>query len=102
MTAMTATLSAAALRMPHSASVASPAPLALGVSAEPCAPKSALSPAHRADGSRCGGIISAAFGGRVGGTDGSDRFGGITRPSIGGGWYRQDQAQLAGGGPLRG
>ena len=99
---MTATLSAAALRMPHSASVALPAPLALGVSAEPCAAKPAMWPAHRAGGAELGGIIPAACGGRVGGTDGSDRFGGITRPSIGGGWYRQDQAQLAGGGPLRG
>ena len=91
---MTTTLSATALRMPHTASVASPAPLALGVSAEPRA--------HRPWGRAFGGTIAAAFGGRVGGTKGSDRFGGITRPSIGGGWDRQDQAQFAGGGPLRG
>jgi len=97
---MTTTLSAAALRMPHMASVASPAPLALGVSAEPCA--SAMQPSHRAGGLGFGGTIAPAFAGRAGGTDGSDRFGGITRSSIGGGWYRQDEAQLAGGGPLRG
>ena len=97
---MTTTFSAAALRMPHSASVAALVPLALGVSAEPCAAKAAMPSAHR--GSELGGIIAPAFGGRVGGTDGSDRFGGITRPSIGGSWYGQDQAQLAGGGPLRG
>ncbi|HEV7590245.1 MAG TPA: hypothetical protein VGO40_19150 [Longimicrobium sp.] len=99
---MTITLSAAALRMPHMASVAAPAPLALGVSAEPCASKAAMLPSHRAHGLGFGGIIAPAFAGRRGGTDGSDRFGGITRSSIGGGWDRQDQAQLAGGGPLRG
>ena len=99
---MTTTLSAAALRMPHAASVAAPAPLALGVSAEPCAPQAAMQPSHRARGLGFGGIIAPAFAGRLGGTDGSDRFGGITRPNIGGSWYREDQAQLAGGGPLRG
>ena len=98
---MTPTLSAA-LRMPLAASVAVPAPLAPGLSAEPCAPKTALVPSHRTHALVLGGIISPAFVGRRGGTDGSDRFGGITRPSIGGGWYRQDMAQLAGGGPLRG
>ena len=98
---MTTTLSAAALRMPHAASVASPAPSALGVSAEPCAPMVAMRPSHRASGSEIGGTIAPAFGGRLGGTDGSDRFGGITRPGIGDTWYGQDQAQFAGGGPLR-
>ena len=77
---MTRTLSTAALRMPHAASVAAPAPLASGVSAEPRAP---------------------IFGGHPSGTGSSDRFGGITRPEIEGGWQGQDQAQLAGGGPLR-
>jgi hypothetical protein len=98
---MTTTLSAA-LRMPLTASVAAPAPLALGVSAEPCALKAALLPSHRAYGPGLGGITAPAFAGRRDGTDGSDRFGGITRSSIGGGWHRQDQAQNAGGGPLRG
>jgi hypothetical protein len=99
---MTTTLSAAALRMPLTASVAAPTPLALGVSAEPCAPKSAMLATHRMHGLGLGGIIAPAFAGRRGGTDGSDRFGGITRSSIGDGWHRQDQAQNAGGGPLRG
>jgi hypothetical protein len=86
---MTTTLSAAALRMPHTASVAAPAPLAPGVSAEPWT-------------SGFGGIVAPAFAGRQGDTDGSDRFGGITRSGIGGGWHRQDQGHFAGGGPLRG
>ena len=98
---MTTTLSAAALRMPHTASVAAAAPLALAAPAEPCAPMPMHS-APRAGGSAFGGIIAPALAGRLGGTDGSDRFDGITRSSIGSGWYRQDQAQLAGGGPLRG
>lgn len=88
---MNATLSAA-LRMPHQASVAAPAPLVLGVPAEPCAMHSW----------RTGGIIAPASAGRLGGSDGSDRFGGGTRSIVGVRWYRQDQAQLAGGGPLRG
>lgn len=78
---MTAAISAAAtIRMPSRASVSAPAPLALGPSAEPCAP---------------------AFGQR-GGTEGIRRFGGL--PLIGGSdWrrYGHDSAQLAGGGPLR-
>lgn len=90
----------AALRMPLTASVAAPAPLAPGLSAEPCAPKTVLLPSHRAHGSGLGGIITPAFAGRWGGTDGSDRFGGITRS--GSGWFTQDLAQNAGGGPLRG
>ena len=88
----------AALRM-HRASVAAPAPLAAGAPAEPCAAMSAAWPANRAFGT--GGILAPAFGTRLGSLDGSDRFGGITRPTVGGGWYREDQAQLAGGGPLR-
>ena len=90
---MNTTLSAA-LRMPHAASVAAPAPLALGVSAEPCA-------ANRAPGLELGGIISPAIGGRRGGTEGGDRFGGAARSGAGSAWYGQDSAQLAGGGPLR-
>ena len=99
---MTTTLSAAALRMPHTASVAALAPLALGVSAEPCAAKAAMLPEHRAGGVAFGGIIAPAFAGWLGGSNGSDRFDGITRSSIDGGWYRQDEGQIAGGGPLRG
>ena len=91
---MTTTFSAAALRMPYSASVAALAPLAPGAKAEPCAP-------NQAHGLELGGIIAPAFAGRLGGTDGSDRFGGGTRSSIRG-WHRQDSAQLTGGGPLRG
>jgi hypothetical protein len=98
---MTTTLSAA-LRMPLAASVAAPAPPAPGLSAEPCAPKSAMLPSHRGHESGLGGIIAPAFAGRRGGTDVGDRFGGITRSGIGSGWYGQDQAQNAGGGPLRG
>ncbi len=97
---MTTTLSAAAIRMPHSASVAAPAPLALGVSAEPRSAKPAVLSANRPCG-EIGGIIAPAFGVRRGGTNGSDRFGGIMQPSVNG-WYWHDQAQLAGGGPLRG
>ena len=98
---MTATLSAAALRMPHTASVAAPAPLAPGASAEPRSP---LIPATLPGTGRCelGGITSPAFGGRRGGTESSDRFGGRVRTSAGNRWYRQDVEQLAGGGPLRG
>jgi len=99
---MTTTFSAAALRMPHTASVAAPAPLALGAPAEPCAPSKDTLAANRPRGLEIGGIIAPAFECRLGGTDGSDRFGGITRSSIGGSWYRQGEAQLAGGGPLRG
>ena len=95
---MTTSLSAA-LRM-HRASVATPAPLASGASAEPCAAMSPAWPANRPFGET--GIIAPAFGTRLGSSDGSDRFGGITRPTVGGGWGRQDQAQIAGGGPLRG
>ena len=94
--------SSAALRMPYSASVAASAPRALGVSAEPRAPKLAMVPSHRTHGLGLGGTIVPAFTGRQGGTEGSDRFGGITRSSIGTGWDRQDWAQNAGGGPLRG
>ena len=99
---MTATLSAAALRMPHTAFVAAPAPLALGVSAEPRSPMPALLPANRECGREFGGITVPAFGGRRGGTDGSDRFGGVVRSSVGNRWYGQDSAQITGGGPLRG
>lgn len=99
---MTATLSAAALRMPHTASVAAPAPLALGVSAEPRSPMPALLPANRECGREFGGITLPAFVGRRGGTDGSDRFGGAARNSVGKRWYGQDWAQITGGGPLRG
>ena len=88
---MTATFSAA-LRMPHTASVAIPAPRALGISAEPCAMRSL----------EIDGIIAPALVGRLGGSDSSGRFGGGTRSIVGVRWYRQDQAQLAGGGPLRG
>src|SRR5690349_18883245 len=98
---MTTILSAAAIRMPHTAFVAAPAPLALGVSAEPCATKPGMLPANAHRGLELGGIIAPAFGGRRGGTDGSDRFGGTRRLSVGSAWYWQDSAQLAGGGPLR-
>jgi len=91
---MTTAFSAAALRMPNTASVAPLAPLAPGAKAEPCAP-------NQPRGLELGGIIAPVFVGRRGGTDGSDRFGGGTRSSIRG-WHRQDSAQLAGGGPLRG
>ena len=94
---MTTSLSAA-LRMPHRASVAALAPMAPGASAEPHAGNRA----HARE-LGIGGIIAPACGGRLGGgSESSDRFGGITRPGIGGSWYGQDQAQLAGGGPLRG
>jgi hypothetical protein len=99
---MTTTLSAAALRMPHMASVAAAAPLALAASAEPCAPMAAVRVVNRVGGSAFGGIIAPASTGRLNGTDGGDRFDGITRSNVGSGWYRQDEAQLAGGGPLRG
>ena len=98
---MTTILSAAAIRMPHTASVAAPAPLALGAWAEPCAAKPAMLPASAHRGLEIGGIIAPAFGGRRG-MEGSDRFGGTARSSVGGAWYGQDSAQLAGGGPLRG
>ena len=97
---MTTSLSAA-IRM-HRASVAAPAPLAAGASAEPCAAAMAVTSAIRPLGGETRGTITPGFGSRLGGLDSSDRLGGITRPAIGGGWYRQDQAQLAGGGPLRG
>jgi hypothetical protein len=98
---MTTTLSAAALRMPCSASVAAAAPLAFAAPAEPRAAKSAVRAANRPCGVEFGGIIAPAFSGRRGGMDGGDRFGSDTRPSTNGGWWH-DQAQLAGGGPLRG
>ena len=79
---MTAAVSAAAtIRMPAWASVSAPVPLALGPSAEPCAP--AL--------------------GQRGGTEGIGRFGGLPLISGGSDWrrYGHDSAQLAGGGPVR-
>jgi len=97
---MTTSLSAA-IRTPHRASVAAPAPLAPGASAEPCAAMPAMLPANGPWGRELGGIIAPASESRRGGTD-SDRFGAIARRIVGGGWYRQDQARLAGGGPLRG
>jgi hypothetical protein len=97
---MTTSLSAA-IRM-HRASVAAPAPLAPGASAEPCAATMAVTSATWPLGGENRGTITPGFGSRPGSSDGSDRFGGITRPIIGGGWYRQDETQLAGGGPLRG
>lgn len=96
---MTATLSAAALRMPYMASVAAPAPLALGTQAEPCAP--ATLPANTKQGLGFGGIIAPAFIGWMGGSDCGDRFGGMRRSGAGSAWHRQDQERLAGGGPLR-
>ena len=87
---MTTTLSATALRMPHMASVAAPAPLAPGASAEPCAAGS--------DAPGFGGIIAPAFTGRWGGTDGGDRIGSDRFASA---WHRQDTADIVGGGPLR-
>ena len=86
---MTATLSAAALRMPCPASVAAPAPMAQGTQAEPCP--------NMKRGLEIGGITLPSRGLR-GGTDSMDRFGGM-RP--GSAWHRQDVEQLAGGGPLR-
>jgi hypothetical protein len=98
---MTTTLSAA-LRMPHTASVAAPAPLALGLAAEPCATAAAVLTADHPRGLGMGVITAPALTSRLGGTDSSDRFGGTTtRSTVGGGWNRQEQAQLAGGGPLR-
>lgn len=97
---MTTSLSAA-IRM-HRASVAAPAPLAPGAPAEPCAATMAVTPAIRPLGGETRGTITPGIGSRLGSSDGSDRFGGITRPTLVGGWDRQDQAQLAGGGPLRG
>ena len=96
---MTTVLSAADLRMPRLASVAAPAPLALGVVAEPCAAKLAMPAASEARGVEFGGITAPASGGRRGGTEGSDRFGG--QSGVGSTWHGQDSAQLAGGGPLR-
>ncbi|HSU18086.1 hypothetical protein [Longimicrobium sp.] len=86
------TLFSAAVRMPQAASVIVPAPLAHGAAVEPCAP--AMLPAGTKQGVDFGGIIAPAIGGRRGGSEGGDRFGSR--------WYQQDQAQLAGGGPLRG
>jgi len=97
---MTTSLSAAAIRMPHMASVAAPAPLAPGVRAESCG-SSAMRRVNRG-GVETGGTIVPAFGSRHIGTGRTNRFGGITRSDVGSGWYAQDQAQLAGGGPLRG
>jgi len=96
---MTTTLSAAALWMPHLASVAVPAPLAHGVKAEPCT--AAMRTMHAPREATLGGsIILPAIGGRRD-SDRSDRFSGSTRPVNGGTWQGQDQARLAGGGPLR-
>jgi hypothetical protein len=97
---MTTVLSAATLRMPRLAPVAAPAPLARGVVAEPCAAKPAMPAADRSRGVEFGGITAPAFGGRRGGTDGSDRFGG--QWGAGSTWHGHDSAQLTGGGPLRG
>ena len=97
---MTTSLSAA-IRM-HRASVAAPAPLAAGASAEPCAATMAVKSATWPLGGENRGTIMPALGSRPGSSDGSDRFGGITRPTIGGGRYRQGEAQLAGGGAMRG
>jgi hypothetical protein len=86
------TLFSARIRMPHAASAIAPAPQALGVAAEPCAPSNR--------GGDIGGLgIPAIIGHR--GDEGGRRFGGVAR-SNGSSWYRQDSAQLAGGGPLRG
>lgn len=94
----TASLSAA-LRMPHVASVAAPAPLAHGVPAEPCAPKAAMRSTFRGG---TDATIMPAFGSRRNGTEGGDRIGGITRPVIGSGWDRQEMGRLAEEGPMRG
>ncbi|MBV9108678.1 MAG: hypothetical protein JO306_04635 [Gemmatimonadetes bacterium] len=85
------TLFSARIRMPHSASAIAPAPQALGVLAEPFAPSKP---------GEIGGIVIPALVGH-GDTNGGRRFGGVAR-SNGSSWYRQDSAQLAGGGPLRG
>jgi hypothetical protein len=92
------TLLSPALRMPHMASVAAPAPHAPGAWAEPCAP---AMPVHAGRKLEMGGIISPASEGRRGGTDGSDRDGGMARFGAGSTGSGQDLAQLAGGGPLR-
>lgn len=86
------TLFSARIRMPHTASAIAPAPLALGVAAEPCAPSK--------PGGEIGGIAVPPLGG-IGDTNVGRRFGGISRVS-GSTWYRQDSARFAGGGPLRG
>ena len=100
---MTTSFSAAALRMPHMAFVAAPAPLAHGAPAEPCAPKWCAAPAvNQPRGMDIGGIIAPALGGRRRDTDGGDRFGGTARYGVGSAWQGQDWAQIAGGGPLRG
>jgi hypothetical protein len=97
---MTTSLSAA-LRMPNTVSVAAPPPMAFGASAEPCALRPAFAATHRSPGAGLVGIIAPAFAGRLGGKDGSGRFGG-SRSGAGSAWDRQDSARLAGGGPLRG
>ena len=98
---MTSLFSAAAIRMPSAASVAASAPLARGASEEPCATTPAMVAANRSWRVEIGGIIAPAVGGRRGGTDGGDRFGGA-RACVGSAWDGQDQARFAGGGPLRG
>ena len=97
---MTALTSATATWMPSPASVLAPAPLALGVPAEPCA--STISTTSRAAiFCGCGGTDAPAITLR-GDTEGNHRF---SSAAIVGGrdWrrYGKDAGQLAGGGPLR-
>lgn len=90
-----ALLTAIANRMPLSGSVLAPAPLALGVSAEPRAltarpGKANPAAAPRAKESECGRIHECG---------GEHRFG--SRAYRGDRRWQDDQVQLAGGGPLR-
>jgi len=99
---MTALTSATATWMPLPASVLAPAPLALGVPAEPCDSIIAISALPRAIGfGGCVGTDAPANGLR-GETDGKHRF--DSAASISGrDWrrYGKDRGKLEGGGPLR-
>jgi hypothetical protein len=86
---MTTLLSATATSMPISASLLVPAPLALGVSAEPCASQRQPRAAIAAGSESC--IRLDRW------TDG--RFAGLV--AVRGGSWHYDVGQLAGGGPLR-
>lgn len=98
---MTALLSATATWMPSPASVLAPAPLALGVPAEPCASILTISAMPRVIGfGGCGGTESTI--GLRGDSEGSHRF--DSAASISGrDWrrYGKDRGHTEGGGPLR-
>jgi len=99
---MTALTSATATWMPSPAFVLAPAPLALGVSAEPCDSTLAIPALPRAIGfGGCGGTGATIVGLR-GDTEGTHRF--ESAASISGrDWrrYGKDRGKAAGGGPLR-